>query len=442
MQAVSIEISQDILKPSYTYTGKGLGFLLGEFNLFFLLFPFADFFITFGKWINLTSVTNATGTGLGFLSLGYLFFAAKKIRLNWNLAFSLFLYATVIAISFYWVDPAMKDDAKNHTIRTILTIFQTLVIVKIFFEKGDEYVFDVLKRMAIIIGVLSCFSIMLFPAESSWTIDDTGRKQSFFSSPNNLGQFLSFAFLIINFYKRSHLSLWIVLLLNGMIIYQAIECDSKTSLTGGLVCVALYHLRFLIRPFLLFVIGAGLYLPFYTQQFEKGEAEKIEFAKRDMTFTGRSDVWDIMIRDQRDNNKNLLGFGSGGYWGEKDYHPKARMHELEWEPHQGHNGYLDTRMATGIVGIMLFMLFLYQYFTNIFRVMNNRNIVMLFVSIIFCINNITETSFFRGKHFFFVLLMLFFWYTVFKQSIGTNDEEDEEEEIEGTEENVYQLKNV
>ncbi|HEX6913917.1 MAG TPA: hypothetical protein VF145_01665 [Chitinophagaceae bacterium] len=430
MHAVSISISQDQLKPSYAYTGGLVGFILGELNLFFLLFPFSSFFVTFGKWINLTSLTNLIGQVLALCSLVYIFFAAKTIRINWSRAIMFIVMMSLLILSYLWADPVMKTDSRTMIIRAVLAVVQTLVIVRIFFEKGDEYVFDVLKRFAIIIGILSALSIALFPAESSWTIDDTGRKQAFFASPNNLGQFLSFFFLILNFYKRSSLGWFPWLLLNALIIYQVMGCDSKTSLTGGLICIALYYLRFMIRPFLIFVIGAGLYLPYYTQTFEKGEAEKMEFAERDMTFTGRSDVWHIMLKDLREYDKQALGFGVGAYWGEKTYHPKAHLHELEWTPNSGHNGYLDMKIAAGWTGVIILLLFLFQYFTNIFRLMNNRNIVMLFVSVIFCINNITETSFFREKHFFFVLLLLFFWYTCFKVKDADEDEEEEPAEIE------------
>lgn len=428
MRAQAIPSAETFIKPTYYYTGKIPGIILGEINLFFLLFPFADFFVTFGNYINLTGLTNALNQLLALASLGYLFFSAKKIRIHWGAAITLFAFVFLMVVSQLWVHPLMKADGKSFTIRTVLTVIQTLVIVKIFWEKGDEYVFDVLKRIAIIICILSCLSIAFFPSESSWTIDDTGRKQAFFASPNNLGQFLSFAFLIFNFYRRTQYNWVIIILLNAMIVYQVIGCDSKTSLTGGLLCFILYHLRFLVRPFLIFVVCAGLYLPYYTQQFAPGEAEKIEFAKRDMSFTGRSDVWHIMLDNLEENGRELIGFGAGGYWGEQTYHPKATMHELDWEPHQGHSGYLDIKIMTGLIGVVLFLAFLYQYFTNIFKVVNNQNIVILFLSVIFCINNITETSFFRAKHFFFVLMMIIFWYVNLKLVAARDHAEDEEDE--------------
>jgi hypothetical protein len=438
MYASPLEIRQDILKPSYTYSGKLIGILLGEVNLFFLVFPFSSFFVTFGKWINLTSLTNMCNMVLGVMSVAYLFFAARTFKINWGRAIMLVAMMTTLVLSYIWADPVMKADSKTIIIRTIFAVIQTLVIVKICFEKGDEYVFDVLKRFAIIIGVMGALSIALFPAESCWTIDDSGRKQAFFASPNNLGQFLSFFFLFLNFYKRTSIKLPVLILLNLLIIYQANGCDSKTSLTGGILCFILYNFRFLIRPFLVFVICAGMYLPYYTGTFEKGEAEKIEFAKRDMTFTGRSDVWAIMLKDLDTQKRNLFGFGIGGYWGDNHYHPKASLHELEWEPNQGHNGYLDTKVALGWFGVICLLGFLFQYFTNIFRVMNNKNIVMVFISVIFCINNITETTFFREKHFFFILLLVITWYTNFKKKEVVEESTKEAEDAS----TVYELQPV
>ncbi len=449
MRATSINIPQDYLqKPAYSYTGPLVGFIVGELNLFFLLFPFPSFFVTFGKWINFTGLTNSITSVMVLVSLAYLVVTVRKFRISWAMASTMFILCAYLILSYTWVDGPMKDDARAYIMRTVLTSLQCLAIVKVFFEKGEEHVFDVLKRIAIIICILSTLSIAIFPAESSWDVDDTGRKQAFFSSPNNLGQFLSFAFLIINFYKRTEFKWYIVVLLNAMIVYQVMGCDSKTSLTGGLLCFALFHLRFLIRPFLIFVVCAGMYLPYWTKAFAPGEAEKIEFAERDMTFTGRSDVWHIMINDQTDYGKKLLGFGGGGYWGEKDYHPKSRMTELDWEPHQGHNGYLDIQLMGGAIGLILLIVFLYHYFTNIFKVLNNENIFMLFMSVIFCINNITESSFFRTKHFFYVLLLLIFWYTNLKavslqRKAKEEDDEAAEEQLEtATDNSGYKLKTI
>jgi len=403
----TLQLPRSLIKP---YTNKAISILLGEVQLFVLIFPFADFFVTFGKWINLTSLTNFLTTALAGASIIYLILR-RRLDITLSNSILLFGFIAYLLISFYWVHPLMLSDAKSFTLRTLLAIIQTLVIVQVFAERSEDEMLDVLKRFAIIITILSFLSIVLFPSESSWTIDDSGRKQSFYSSPNNLGQFLAFAFLIINFYKRKEMHIGWLLLLDLIILYQVNQCDSKTSLTGVIVCFACYHFRFLLKPLFYLVIAIGISLPIYTNVTQQSKyVQKIDFANRDLSFTGRSDVWDIMINDIDKTHKELFGFGSGGYWGEKITHPKAGIDELDWEPHQGHNGYLDIRLMGGFIGFVIFILFLLHFIGMLFRKASYDNVILIFTTLIILINNITESSLFRGKHFYFILFMLIYWF--------------------------------
>lgn len=402
-------------KPiEHPYTNKILSILLGEVQLFLLIFPFADFFVTFGKWINLTSLFNFLNTALAGCSLIYLFL---RKRVNIDLRNSVLLFSLIgyMLISVYWVHPLMQADAKTAIVRTLLTIIQTIVIVQIFGERSEDELLDVLKRFAIIITILSFLSIVIFPSESSWTIDDTGRKQAFYSSPNNLGQFLAFAFLMINFHKTRELKVIWLIVLNLILFYEVFQCDSKTSMTGALICVACYWFRNLLKPLFFVAILIGVFLPIYTNVTQSSKnVQKIDFANRDLTFTGRSDVWDMLITDVQRTEREAWGFGFGGYWGEKTNHPKATIDQLDWEPHQSHNGYLDLRISLGLVGFFIFLIFLIHYIYVLFKRTSYANVVVIFITLVILINNMTESSLFRQKHFYFVLFMLLYWFVSYK----------------------------
>jgi exopolysaccharide production protein ExoQ len=403
----TISLTKSHEKP---YTNKVISILLGEVQLFVLIFPFLDFYVTFGKWINLTGLTNLVTTSLAGISIFYLILR-KRLEISLSNSILLFSFIAYLLVSLYWVHPLMVSDSRSFTIRTLLAIIQTLVIVQVFAERGKDELLDVLKRFAIIITILSFLSIVFFPSESSWTIDDTGRKQGFYSSPNNLGQFLAFAFLIINFYKTKQLHIGWLLLLDALILYQVNACDSKTSLTGVIICFCCYYFRFLLKPLFYVVIVVGISLPLYTNITQQSKnVQKIDFANRDLSFTGRSDVWDIIITDMQKNHKEIFGFGSGGYWGEQVNDPKSTINELDWEPHQGHNGYLDIRLMGGLVGFIIFLLILLHFINTLFKNTSYENVVIIFISLIILINNITESSLFRGKHFYFILFMLIYWF--------------------------------
>ena len=68
---------------------------------------------------------------------------------------------------------------------------------------------------------------------------------------------------------------------------------------------------------------------------------------RDETLTGRSFLWDYLVPYAR--QKPFLGHGFGGFWTDK-------MREATSS--HAHNGYLDTILNTGFVGLLLLSIFL------------------------------------------------------------------------------------
>jgi exopolysaccharide production protein ExoQ len=76
----------------------------------------------------------------------------------------------------------------------------------------------------------------------------------------------------------------------------------------------------------------------------------------DVTFTGRTDIWDFAWRHIHE--RPLFGYGFNGFWGIGDESPAlASGDELIASILQAHNGYLDILIETGLVGFALFMAF-------------------------------------------------------------------------------------
>ncbi|CAN5120789.1 hypothetical protein BH09BAC2_BH09BAC2_18140 [soil metagenome] len=400
-----LPLSQKIIRP---YTDKSIAFMLAELQLFIMIFPFADLAAAvpiFKIFNTVANLLNAVLTALSFFYILHLNSVNFRLRDH----YVLIVFVALMVISMGWVHPAMAADSKTFVIRTLITILRTFVIVQIFTERPGKFL-DILKRFAIIITILSTLFILIYKEESNWFLKEPERHQSFFSSPNNLGQFIAFAFIMINFYKRKELSLPVLLFLDGLLFFEAHKCDSMTSQLGVIVCFAAYNFRFLLRPLFYVWIALGIAIPMYTHHNASTKAEQIEFANRDMTFTGRSDVWDIEFKDMDRLKKNTLGFGAGGYYGETLWHPKSTLDNLEWEPHQGHNGYLDIRVMMGIVGLVLLIIFLLEFIETLFVKKKILEDVTFFLPLIIIINNFTETSLFRTRHFYFVIFMGIYWY--------------------------------
>lgn len=404
----ALNFSRKIVRP---YTDRWLSIFLGEIQLFVLMFPYSDFFSALPQY----SALNPLFTVLSSLcTLGSIIFLLHSSRINVRIKDHSWLLIVMgyFAISSLWIDPVMKPENIFFLTRTSFTIIQSLVIIQVFAERHEGAFLDTLKKVAIIMAILSFLFMIIYPEQSNWNVKDPVRDESFFASPNNLGQFLAFAFIIINFYKRKEVNLLFLIILNGLLIYQALRCNSMTSQLGVMICFAAYHFKKILRPLYYIILVLGIGLPIFTHLNSDPNAEKTKFADRDLTFTGRSDVWEVLINDLNTNNRNLIGFGAGGYWGNEpgdlQAMPKSTIGDLEWA-RQGHNGYLDIRVMGGVIGLSLVIFFIIHFVALLYRKKDTES-VLLFIPFIVCINNMTESSLFRNKHIYFLLFMLIYWY--------------------------------
>lgn len=393
---------------------------MADLQLFLLIFPFSSIFAVLPAATPLQPVVNALNSTLPILSLIYLVLMNKQ-DLSIGNCTVLFIYLAYLSVSLIWVDDGMKDNSFNFILRTLFTVIQTFVIVKVLEEQPDGLM-DTLKKLAILVAILCFLFLKLFPAESTWTNEDNGRMQSFFSAPNNMGQFLAFAFLIVNFYKRSEIPLPLLAVLDLMLVYLFLQCDSMTSL-GGIVLISVcFRFKFLLKPLFIGIVIAGLIVPHINKLKKDTALENVGLGSRDLTFTGRTEVWDILLHDLDNRHRTAFGFGWGGYWVVDNIdreNPITSVSELDWDPGQGHNGYLDTMVMAGIFGLVIFVIFLFDNVRFIFKNIGfDKQIVYLFTLIIM-FNNITEASFFRAKHWYFVLLMLTYWYARIKVKPST-----------------------
>ncbi|RYY87074.1 MAG: O-antigen ligase family protein [Chitinophagaceae bacterium] len=386
-------------------TSKPVNFLLGKAQLFLFVFPLTSLVLVMPALAPVEAAVNALSYALILLSIAYLIFS-DEIRITLSGAGPLLLFAGFLVLSMSWVPSGMKSISQHFTTRTLLTLLQGFVIVNVL---GREGLFRTLKQLAIFIALLNLAFMILFPMQASWYGEDSSRIQGLFSSPNNMGQFLAFAFIVVNFVERDRLPLPVLLALDAIIVYQLFQCDSMTSLSGCILIFICFRLRFLLKPLFFAVIALGLIVPHLNRIFGESTAS-LGVNNRDMTFTGRTGVWDIMVSDLKAQDRITTGFGSGGYWmPEESFSPYNHIHELEWWPGQGHNGYMDVLVMTGIVGVCLLVFFLVSTIVSLFRRVPYEEPVCYFLLLIVLINNITEASFFREKHLYFVLLSLVFW---------------------------------
>jgi O-antigen ligase len=149
------------------------------------------------------------------------------------------------------------------------------------------------------------------------------------------------------------------------------------------------------------VLGMGLLMILFTVSPEFRGAVA-GFLNRDITLTNRTDIWERCM-DLKTNP--LLGAGFSSVW----LSSEGRELSEEWHLAHSHNGYLETYLNSGIIGVFLLLLLLLSTGRNAARQVwsgaSLGNIFMaVFVGALFY--NYTEVAFNRSNVLGFVLWVI------------------------------------
>lgn len=157
--------------------------------------------------------------------------------------------------------------------------------------------------------------------------------------------------------NMSRFDRWKIPALLLMGVYLLYMCDSQTSL----MCLTLASaILFTSRiPIFRKRIGAmGLYaligaVAFVSLDnvFELKKMVVEDMMGRDMTFTGRTDVWEALFAVQTDP---LIGTGFCSFWDNDFYQSKLP----EWVAFSAHNGYIEMYLDGGMIGVAVLGLML------------------------------------------------------------------------------------
>jgi len=118
--------------------------------------------------------------------------------------------------------------------------------------------------------------------------------------------------------------------------------------------------------------------------------------QRDATFTGRTDIWRLVLEVASQNP--FFGVGYGAYWGLQDEMIFSTVGVTE-----AHSGYLDVYLEGGVVGIVLLLAFLLSYHSKTLRELNGEYDWSLFgicLLIMILLHNFTESNFLRTSSYF------------------------------------------
>ena len=176
---------------------------------------------------------------------------------------------------------------------------------------------------------------------------------------NTLGAHMSRAsllFAVLAIVQPGYRKFWVFA--GVMAAVLVLLSTSKTSLLGMLLGSAILGAGWLMRRGPIsgiattwFVLVVGGLLAFL-MVFEPGLL--LGLIGRDATLTGRTDIW--VILSELVGERPLLGYGYGAFWGEDSAPADYVKNIAQWDVPTAHNGWLETWLSIGLVGLVLFAL--------------------------------------------------------------------------------------
>lgn len=170
---------------------------------------------------------------------------------------------------------------------------------------------------------------------------------------------------------------------------------SVTALAACMVMLAVLKFRRVFRlptrTLTIFALGfSAVAIPAGIWFFSNLEAILIAIG-RDPTLTGRTPLWHAVLHEI--GKRPFLGYGYTAFW----YSPEGdRVHAaLGWLPMHSHDGYLETTLALGLVGLVLLLFGLVANFVRGLDIYRSADSIEefwpLFFLIFTAVDNVAET---------------------------------------------------
>ncbi len=149
---------------------------------------------------------------------------------------------------------------------------------------------------------------------------------------------------------------WFYVPMGGLCFLLVLLCTSKTALLAALLMIAGFVFVRIMRAYpilripVMYVAIIGTVVFGFLMTFMPGEM--LSIIGKDPTLTGRTDIWDSLIRAASEHM--WLGHGYGTFWMEPLGPSYWVRFNLDWGVPTAHNGWMETWLSIGLVGVIMF----------------------------------------------------------------------------------------
>jgi len=327
--------------------------------------------------------------------------------------------APLMLFYLYFVASICWSEDPTGSFKRLFKDFGMLFIVAVILSEKDpfEAMRAVYVRCACVLFPLSAVFIKWYPEYArSFSPEGTPMYTGVTMQKNTLGEIvLCFsAFMIWDYleslqgkFRWSRVP-WDRVLLLVMGVWLLHMCQSKTSLVCLMMATALmlrkgWFSSKLVSRVVLFGALSLPYLVFFAQKFSDVIAPVVQALGRNMTFTGRTDIWNHI--DLTTVNP-LIGFGYYNFWGGSG---GARVNEaMQMMIPNAHDGYVDLYLDGGLIGLAILFSMLIAYGNRFIKTLERDGFqklrfAMLIAAIIY---NLSESNWARISTIWFTTLLV------------------------------------
>jgi len=302
---------------------------------------------------------NPDGSALGRA----LFFPAYLIGIiglavNWERALAAvirmpFLCAIIVLVFASTLWSVMPDLTFRRAVALLMTtIFGIYLAVRFEWRRLVE----IIAATYLLLGLLSVILALVFPSMGIMTNMHAGAWSGLFVEKNALGghmaRGLAFGFMAV-FVVPKRAWIWVPMCV--LLVALVVLSTSKTALVGLVLVLGIIFSSAGITRHpaiaaigiwgLLTLVGITLAVSVLMPDLLFG------LIGRDPTLTGRTEIWAAL--QQYIQARPLLGYGYGGFWFQP-LGPAFLVRELlEWRVPNAHNGWLETQLALGLIGLAI-----------------------------------------------------------------------------------------
>lgn len=335
------------------------------------------------QWLNISEPANAAEIEdgspidrivfLGLILGGLYVLGRRQVRLGeifrnnrWLSIYFIYCLVSIVWSDFPFV--AFKRWVKilGHPIMALI------VLTEPDFEEACS---RLMKRTAFVLIPLSVVFVKYFPELGRGYSEWTG--QAFYTGVTTNKNALGYLCMVFGFYfvwqllkalttNRSQARLTDLVIPVGflsMILWLMILIDAKTALVTFLassLTAFVLGMQVVVKRYIEFYLLTLVAVAVCAEVFFGAYSGTISLLGRDPTLTDRTYVWNDVLSMDTDP---ILGTGFESFWlGER---LEKLWAKYWWRPNQAHNGYIETYLNLGIVGVLLLVALIVDTFRKI-----------------------------------------------------------------------------